>query len=263
MIIGLFEYWWLGTSPWVTLPVHIKNLVFDRSQFDKPITLNVPRENSRKMFNEMRKLKVDKSRLPSIWPVNGGIYDINKSLLNLFLNYNFAKIESATMTDRFGTHKYRFLFYNETLKRYILEGDKEKPFGSRFKIIIAFRKLKSIDYTNQYEGVLPSTGAKTQFYALTFSYVIEESFPGLPHSNKTYHGKAKTYLDPDEGKWKLWHLKLEDSGSGEYIKLIDQKYKNQKTNSFKSGHAPAKADTKNINFEKDDEIFDIIKTKLK
>ena len=87
------------------------------------------------------------------------------------------------------------------------------------EIVLAVRKLKSIDFINEFERTVPT---KVKVFALTFTYLLEERLPGLPRINRTFQGKASVYLDPYDGKWKLENLFLEDNGGNEYLKLMDR-----------------------------------------
>ena len=96
------------------------------------------------------------------------------------------------------------------------------------KALLAIRELKSIDFKNEY------VKGERKIYAVTFTYTIKDKAPfyeelynyqlkmekenkifwlrhgfHLPSLDKVYKGKAKAYLDPDDGLWKLEQLTLD------------------------------------------------------
>ncbi|GAG61575.1 unnamed protein product, partial [marine sediment metagenome] len=74
-----------------------------------------------------------------------------------------------------------------------------------------------IDFKNEYEQL----GEK--FYAIKFTYTLEEELPGLPDIKKEFQGKAELYWDPSEGAWTLQYIYLEDSYL-DYINILDEIY---------------------------------------
>ncbi len=238
------------------VPKYIKNLVFVDTRFSEPITANIPCEDTPGLADEIRKTeeKAEQEYLRAI--KSGGLaipkviiwqtcldktgYLLGQEMLNFLETNDYVKVDKITVNLKSskGSKSYKFLYYKNKLTPYILkraergsttdallDSFRDMPVNSS-KIFLASRKLKSIDYTNKYDGILPYIGAKTQFYALTFSYVLEEKLQGLPKVNNVYHGKAKAYFDPDDGQWKLWRkIELDDSGRNEYMDLIKQQYK--------------------------------------
>lgn len=220
------------------VPVYVDDLVFKKSKFSEPITMMIPSENSPGDCESAIRAEQEADRKRGLVPAiiihtslrRAGDFGADVGFL---IKHGYARIEECIITTKRWykpeTSKYHILYYTDKIRAYILShtGTTERY----TEIVIAHRKLKSIDYKNQYEGTLLETGAKTQFYALTFSYVLEEKLPRLPEINKVFQGKAKAYLDPDDGQWKLWHdgIELEDSGSSEYTELIKQQYKESKT----------------------------------
>ncbi len=219
------------------IPKQIRDLVFINSKFSTPITKIIPYEDEPGMAEKIKRGEEESKSgkvvfyklalwnlLRSGAVVRGGP-GIDRAWLNFLIKNDYVRIEKVFI--------FELLHYNDKIIPYILRKFyiHRIPFDSA-EILLASRKLKTIDYTNQYEGTLltlPGTGAKTQFYALTFSYTFEGKFSGLPNVNKIYKGKAKAVLDPDDGQWKLWgDIELEDSGSSEYSKLIEQQYKDFK-----------------------------------
>jgi|GEM_PF-3222792 len=237
------------------IPKQIRDLVFVNSKFSKPISKIIPLEDepgkAEKIRREEQKADQERGLVPRIiiWDLNLKHFH-DKDFLNFLLAHDYVRIEAFTLYIKREKQdpEVRLFYYNDKLKPYILRQSergsvtdtlldhfRDMPINSS-EILLASRKLKSIDYTNQYEGTILATGAKTKFYALTFSYVLEEKLPKLPKINKVFHGKAKAYLDPDDGQWKFWPegLKLEDSGSSEYIKLLEQQYKDVKVEQVSS-----------------------------
>jgi hypothetical protein len=163
-----------------------------------------------------------------------------KALLDILTTNGFAKVETVRMNTLQGPRSVPVLTYRDTLKPYVRETYRAKgktprakaaatrktseEEGSLFKlpfsIAIATRQLKSIDYKNAYQGEIPLAGVKTDFYAVTFSYLLKEDLPGLPKCDRVFKGNAKAFFDPDTGVWKAEEVKLEDDGADEYMKLL-------------------------------------------
>lgn len=85
---------------------------------------------------------------------------------------------------------------------------------------VADRRLKAITYTNSYRVNPLGLGERTAF-AMTFTYTLEKSLPGLPDVRKTFTGKSLSILDPADGLWKLEEMNLEDNGDREYLSIIE------------------------------------------
>ncbi|MBI5187981.1 MAG: M23 family metallopeptidase [Nitrospirae bacterium] len=213
------------------IPVHIENLVFKKSKFSEPISETMPCVNVQDEVKEMK--REGRCIIPIVY-IGSCIKEIDYrgSHLRLYpwqiflIESGHASVEKfnvkCSRTNR--EEEFEYFHYTDKIKPYILRSERA---SGGLEILLAWRKLKSIDYTNQYEGTLSGTRAKTQFYAITFSYVLEEKLPGLPYVDKVFRGKAKAYFDPDDGQWKLWYggIKLEDHGSREYRNLIEEQYK--------------------------------------
>ncbi len=242
------------------IPSYIENLVFRNSKFTQPLTMTIPIEDEPGMADEIKRTYMEADQEYSeckrrggafslclerviIWQnlslekFLGGYVHISESVLDFLIKHDYVRIEKVTI----GKGEFSLLYYNDKIRPYIFTYPPKgsyREFNMLSEILLASRKLKSIDYINQYEGTLPGTGAKTQFYALTFFYVLEEKLPGLPHVDKVFHGKAKAVLDPDDGQWKLWggDIELEDSGSSEYMKLIEQQHKESKIKPEEESH---------------------------
>lgn len=221
-----------GCNPSSGIPQKIRKLVFGGSRFSEPLTMTIPAEDSRKRFNELRQSPVVKWAIVT-GSCGGGpcaLDRIDRNLLSFVLQNGYATVEELTVHKKpgwpfasaAGPEHLKFLFYTHKLKRFIHAKGADLFGKENMEITMASRRLVSIDYTNQYEG--SPMGIQTKFYALTFSYVLEEKLPGLPRVTKQFQGKAKAYLDPDDGQWKLQGIQLEDSGSWEYINLITSQY---------------------------------------
>lgn len=196
------------------VPSEIKDLVFVKSEFPAPIVLVLPQEDSAELLHKLRT-----TRFGGAGPIiqNGGFDNIDKQLLTYLAKNGFARVETATLQSHyFSGGKYSFLFYEDKLKKF--PGVTQVANGS-FVVKIGSRVLKSITYTNQYEAA--PLGVPVKFYALTFTYTLQGAFLGLPPINDTLEGKAKAYLNPDDGKWKLDNLNLSDNGEKEYLMRIE------------------------------------------
>lgn len=209
------------------IPSYIENLVFKTSDFSIPVTLQIPLEDKSGMADEIRRTEQAADRegglVPRliIWLLSMDKTPISQSVLDFLTHHDYVRVE--TITVNIGRERrlkeFKLLYYNDKIKPYII-----RQYSDASEILLGSRELKSVDYTNQYEGTLLETGAKTQFYALTFSYVLKNKLPELPQVNQVFHGKAKAYLDPDDGKWKFWHdgLELGDRNYGEYTTLMQE-----------------------------------------
>lgn len=90
---------------------------------------------------------------------------------------------------------------------------------------IATRNLSAINYKNEYiappSGILSgSLQGNIKVMALTFTYSIIPTLEDFPKPNKLYKGKAKIYLDPDDGNWKIASLDLNDNGAQEIVNTL-------------------------------------------
>ena len=157
----------------------------------------LPRDIERIIFEE--------SRFAEPVTVLGGGF--NKALHNFLLENGYA--ETITVREGYGGYfEFERLFYTEALKPYILSGTYTSEL---WKVLLATRKLKRISFTNQY------TQFGEKFYAVKFTYTLDEVLPGLSDIKKEFEGKAELYWDPSEGTWTLQHVQLEDRGYSEYF----------------------------------------------
>jgi hypothetical protein len=178
--------------------------------------LVLPQEDSAELLHKLRTTRFGLA--PIIF--NKGFENIDKQLLTYLVKDGFARIKTATLQSQyFSGSQHRFLFYEDKVKRF--PGVTQIADGS-FVVKIGSRVLKSITYANQYEAA--PLGIRVKFYALTFAYTLQGALLGLPPINDTFEGKAKAYLDPDDGKWKLDQLNLGDRGSAEYLTSVHKQY---------------------------------------
>ncbi|MBI5807630.1 MAG: hypothetical protein HZA74_04440 [Ignavibacteriales bacterium] len=80
---------------------------------------------------------------------------------------------------------------------------------NRWLFKLGDRRLKSIEYTNEYEAEPLGMGIKMKIFALTFKYEILSELPNIIINKAEFEGSAKAYLNPDNGKWKLDELKFD------------------------------------------------------
>jgi hypothetical protein len=129
-----------------------------------------------------------------------GIVVVNENLHNFLIKMGYAVSRTS---DKWPSK----LYYTEAIEPHILSGSP----GSSFTLLLARRKLRRIGFTNQYEEW------DAKFYAVNFTYTLEEVLPGLPDIRKEFEGKAILWWDPSEGAWTLYTMKLEDLGFLEYF----------------------------------------------
>jgi LysM repeat protein len=197
------------------LPDFMDNLVFKSRKFSNPIRFCVPYEDSQKDLNEIRTTTYGIAKLFS----TDGYTIINKDVLNYLIINKFAYMEWAKVKAGYGVGKeYYFLFYTDKFKNLSNLSNME----GKYCLKVGKRILKSIDYKNEYKG--SPSGIEMKFYAITFSYFIEGNLPELPPIKKVFKGKAKAYMDPDDGEWKLANFNLSDLGDSEYISQIQNNF---------------------------------------
>jgi hypothetical protein len=201
---------------WGAVPSEIKDLVFVKSEFSAPIVLVLPQEDSAELLQQLKTTRFGLA--PIIW--NKGFDNIDKQLLTYLVKNGFARVETATLQSQyFSGSQHNFLFYEDKLKKF---PGVTQVADSSFVVKIGSRVLKSITYTNLYEAA--PLGVRVKFYALTFTYTLEGALLGLPPINDTFEGKARAYLDPDDGKWKRDRLNLDDRGNAEYLTSVQKQY---------------------------------------
>ena len=177
--------WWL-LSPGV--PSHIKKAVFDESKFAEPLLLQLPGDDREMIAQLKAKQRGEQQTLPMFHAsaIQQFQSPEEKALLGVLIENGFAEVKTME-TDSFqGPRNVKLLMYRDTLGPYrvgerttregktqtrqALLAEPESQFTSPFQITIGTRQLKSIDYTNAYQGQIPPLGVKTDFYAVTFSY---------------------------------------------------------------------------------------------
>ena len=192
-----------------SIPKPVRKVIFQYSGFLNYITLNLPREDNPAAAKKIKTFKDAKLRLP---PTHiSSARQIDPNVLSILGKHGFINLEEFHLRSRYGDARHTFLSYTDKIRPYICEGNfkYKKGFSKGFKIRLASRVLKSIDYKNENKA--------TGIYAVTFSYKfnkefpcyeeIQKSLPGkIPSINKIYKGKAKAYLDPNDDLWKLEQL---------------------------------------------------------
>lgn len=214
-IIFLCGIYVIACGRLVGIPEEIKKYVFERSAFSKPITLNLPPGDSPNQKNDIIKLWKE-SQNATLMPLifyGGKSLNIDKNIMNFLAKNNYAKTETMTLNVRNSPTQFIFLYYFNKITPYLKKSDQ-----SGVEIILAKRKLKSIGHTNNY--IANMLGINVKVCAFTFTYFMENKLPGLPKLNKEFEGKAKAYLDPDDGKWKMENVALSDRGEQEYLSLL-------------------------------------------
>ena len=197
-----------------SIPKPVRKVIFAESGFLNYITLDLPREDDPVYVKKVKNHK-DRYGLPPLPFTQVTIIDAG--VLSVLRKHGFINLEEFNLRSRWLSNKFRFLSYAEKIMPYIVEGFyRYKPrrgisTKNEFKIKIASRLLKSIDYKNENKAL--------GIYSVAFSYTFQKEFsyyeelqrlhPGeLPLINKTYKGKAKTYLDPNSNSWTLEKLIL-------------------------------------------------------
>jgi len=198
------------------IPKPIRKVIFEESRFIDYITLNLPREDDPDYWTKIKNQN-GRSHLPILHLSHA--YKIDAGVRSVLRKHAFINLEEFNLRSRWLSTKtdYSFLSYTEKIVPYIVEGFyRYKPRRDirtveGFKVKLASRLLKSIDYKNENKTL--------GIYAVAFSYTFQKEFPYYeelqrPHSgefpliNKTYKGQAKAYLDPNSNSWTLEKLIL-------------------------------------------------------
>lgn len=211
-------------------PEEAKKVIFEKSEFSRPITLSLPSEDDPKHLERL------KNEIYTLKPIfHGSANRIDKAVLEVLIRHGFVKVEKITVRWRtlglgpINYAEYDTLIYADNIRPYIYRGDYKK-YGENFEIRLASRVLKSIEQVNEYRG----PGGPGKFYAVTFSYTLRKEFPFLEElvkvasspdqhvrpylpyflqhlsTDRAYKGRAEAYLEPASGQWKLVSLTLED-----------------------------------------------------
>lgn len=192
------------------LPGDIARIVFEESEFTEPITVRLAGGDDPAVYQEYQAQILDHAPAPVHrgWASASGA-----GWLDFLVKNGYAEVETVKAQAYIGSAvESKFLFYDESIEPYVLSGSC-KP-DSYFTLLLARRRLKQIGFTNQYEQL----GEK--FYAVNFTYTLEEVLPGLSNFDKKFEGKADLYWDPSRGAWTLVGLELEDTGLLEYQHLL-------------------------------------------
>jgi tetratricopeptide (TPR) repeat protein len=202
------------------IPTYINKLVFQGGRFNESIDFCFGDQDNINVFESSCNKYVSSGGL-NLQPVivTWG-YNKNKKIISYLVSNGLAEIRKCSVYNRYKQKMkdaHFFLFYTNKFKE--IANDK-------WCINIGKRVLKSINYTNEYKG--SPSGIEMTFYALTFTYRIEGNLPNLLPLNKNFEGKAKAYLDPDDGKWKLINLSLSDSGKSEFKRQIEAQFDDYK-----------------------------------
>ncbi len=183
------------------------------------IATGLPREIERIVFEEWDgEITTEAFASPIYTKVEEGwVGGLPSGLLNFLVKNNYAEVEIKTNEVTPGPLepiKIKSIYFNESIEPFILSVD-WVPKGAY--LLLASRKLRRIDFKNEYEQL----GEK--FYAIKFTYTLEEELPGLPDIEKEFKGKAELYWDPSEGTWTLQYINLEDSYL-DYMNVLSEIY---------------------------------------
>lgn len=209
------------------IPTEISKVIFEKSEFSSPITLYLPSEDDPAQVQKLKTLSL-KSPLRSGYLIPAFIsntYFIDEEVLEVFKRHGLANIGKIKITWDGREKWYNPLSYTEAIQPYICRGDSDYPHS--FDIRLASRALKSIDYKNEYKSGEWVWGTEVKCLAVTFSYSLKKHFPyyeelprnielgvSLPELDRIYEGKAKAFLNPGDGQWKLGSIILEDQWPG-------------------------------------------------
>ena len=192
------------------IPDHINALVFEKSGFKKYLTIKIPLEDSRKLLEKVRTTDYN---VFAVQPFLSS-EKVNPIFLRYLVKNQYAEIIHEDWKSRGSRDPMFFLFYSDELFKKLPD---VRECGQTWCVHIGKRELASIEYTNSYKGNV--FGYETDVYAVVFKYKLTSSLPHLALSTVLYTGKAKAYLDLDDGTWKLINYELEDE---EEQSILDQ-----------------------------------------
>ena len=192
------------------LPGDIERIIFEESEFTEPITVHLAGGDDPAVYQEYQAETLNHAPAPvhQGWASASGA-----GWLGFLVKNGYAEVKTVKAQAYIGSAvESKFLFYDESIEPYVLSGSC-KP-NSYFTLLLARRRLKEIGFTNQYEQL------EEKFYAVNFTYTLEEVLPGLSDINKEFEGKAELYWDPIGGTWTLQHVQLEDRSYLEWLFVL-------------------------------------------
>jgi len=187
------------------LPKPVEKAVFADSRFAQSISVPAPLVTDPRTLEAFRRARPNSLGMSPIAPA--GRIDRNDKTIQLYCQLHWVALDSVT------THE-------GITFEYAIATPEFQSLGAHGSVPVARRKLKSIDYRNQYKANPLGTGERDVF-AVTFSYTLESTQPGLQPPSTVFKGKATTQLDPDDGEWKLETLTLSDQGEQEIYTALD------------------------------------------
>lgn len=210
-----------------SLPEEIKRLVFEESRFAQPIVLELPVDDLASRERLEHRLPQRGRRL-ALTPIisTDGFRNINKYVLSYLVDNELAQVESHFVQWTYSENEYHFLLYTPTFTG-LPDTDnvsERYPFRPVLELPIGRRVMESIDYTNTYEQAIMGVSLDIWAIRFTYSLVTTTSLPKFPEVTQSFEGRARAYLDPDDGQWKLDQLELEDRAVGEYVRVIGERY---------------------------------------
>lgn len=209
------------------LPNDISDLVFHGSRFAEPVVLSLPDDDrrSKEALERVLARSGGPHGIPYVIP-NHGFDRIDKHMLSYLVGHGLVEVD-VRRVDWYGggmTRNYRFLLYSSSFTS--LPGIEivSRSLRNELKVDVARRVVRSIDYTNNYEQVL--MGVPLDVWAVRFTYALvnEGALPDFPEITRSFEGSARAYLDPDDGRWKLDALSLEDRRDLEYLEVVRETY---------------------------------------
>jgi hypothetical protein len=208
------------------IPPAIMKMIYDSDEFKKDIELPIgvvpaDREEIYQYRERLAAWRRTQSGFPPANPAGLNVEDprSNNKLIALLASLGYVQVEPVQV-GQWGSSGYR-----EATWYYVLFDPKLNSYlGHRNSLRIARRKIVKITYANRYK-MNPFGMGETEAFGLTFSYLLQETFPGFPHIEKEFTGKGRFVLDPGDGEWKrqpgsLGAVELSDRGGMEYLEII-------------------------------------------
>jgi hypothetical protein len=188
-----------------SLPKPVEKAVFADSRFAQPVSVPAPLATDQRTLEAFRRARPNSLGMSPIAPPDR--IDRNDKRIQLYCQLHWITLDSVT------THE-------GITFEYAIATPEFQSLGVHGGVPVARRKLKSIDYKNQYKMNPLGTGERDVF-AVTFSYTLESTQSGLHPPSTVFKGKATAQLDPDDGEWKLETLTLSDQGEQEIYAALD------------------------------------------